>query len=212
MNTSGARIQCDMLTQDDQRIALHHWMTAAFALQCFRIDFGDHRVIRNAENLQCRFDQFACQYKNFIAAHINSCIFKLGMQRDGQIGRKCPGRGGPDDHIDRFSFQHRIIAAEIILHAKFYKNRRRGFVLIFNFRFSQRRLTVKAPINGLLAAIKASIAGKLAAFSSNDGFIFIVHGQVRMFPIPHHTQTPKLIALNINKFFGILSAEPADIG
>ena len=133
------------------------------------------------------------------------------MQRNGQIRRKGPGGSRPDYREDRFSFQLRVAAAEIVLQVKFYKNRRRGFVVIFNLCFGQRCLAGKTPVDRFFTAKQALILGKLAAFPRDDGFILIIHGQIGVFPVAHNAQAFKLITLNINEFFGILPAKPPDI-
>ena len=83
--------------------------------------------------------------------------------------------------------------------------------MIFNLGFSQRCLTGKAPVDRLFAAKEAFILSKLAAFPGDDGFILIIHRQIRVFPVSHNSQAFKLISLNINEFFSILPAKPPNI-
>ena len=84
--------------------------------------------------------------------------------------------------------------------------------MIFYFRLCQGGLAGGAPVNRFFAAKQAAIPGKLAALPGDGGLVYIVHGQVGIVPLPHHPETFEFLALNVDEFLGVGTAQPAQLG
>ena len=72
--------------------------------------------------------------------------------------------------------------------------------------FSQSSFAGSTPVNRLETFIHEFFFNKLAKLPHNGCFIGKVHRQVRVLPIGKHSQSFKLLLLNINK---LLSVNPA---
>ena len=128
-----------------------------------------------------------------------------------EVGRQRPGGGGPDDHIDRFSGQHRVFRGEVVLHGKLHEDGCRRIVLVFDFGLRQGGLAGEAPVDGLLAAHQAAVQAELHALAGDHGLVRVVHGEVGVGPVPHDPQPFELLALDVDEPFGIGPAEPAHL-
>src|SRR2546423_12263206 len=88
-------------------------------------------------------------------------IFKLRMHRDAEICRQSPGRGCPDQRENFSSGQRWIDRRGIALQRKLNVNGRTGALVIFDFRLSERRLIVNAPVNRARALVNEAACHKL---------------------------------------------------
>jgi len=175
-----------------------------FKIGC--LDIGQHGIIIDVKCFHAGMNQVARQDKHLVSSHINGRINKIRMQGHPHIGRKCPRGRGPDYNRHIFAFKGRKRLSKIFRHSEFNKYRRRCFIRIFNFSFSQGRMAATAPVDGLFASEKTFVKGEFAALPGNGRFINVVHGQIRILPFAHDAKSLEFITLDIDKFFSISAA------
>ena len=80
-------------------------------------------------------------------------------------------------------------------------------VLILDLSLGQRGFVHRAPQHGLLALVHAASFHEFAELTEDGRLIIVGHREIRMLPIPEHSQSLKLIALDLEEFVRIVSAE-----
>ena len=115
MHAAGTGIQGYMGAQNKQRVPRIQRMNAVLFFKVLRIDAAQDGKIRNAEGLHAGVHQFPGQDVNLVATDIDGDIFEIRVQRNGQVRRNGPGRGGPDENKNLFAGQLRQPAAQIVL-------------------------------------------------------------------------------------------------
>ena len=80
-------------------------------------------------------------------AHFCTHVGELRIICHGEVGWKCPGRGGPDD-------QERVFLA---FYRALHKNRLADVIRVLHFGLGQRRTAGDAPVHGLFATIDKTL-------------------------------------------------------
>src|SRR5712692_308175 len=95
--------------------------------------------------------------------------------------------------MGRFMFSSKCSRKRIrILYFKANVNRFGSFVFVFDFRFSQRRTAVYAPVDGLLPLIEIAVAQD---FSERADFLGLgpeIHGEIRIIPIAQDAEADEI--------------------
>ena len=144
-------------------------------------------------------------YQGF-AVRLQRHVLKIGMHRDGQVGRQGPGRGGPDDQGDILKIGQFRQLSRGLCQRKLHKNRRSLVFLVLHLGLGQGGAAGGAPVDGLFAAMDGAAEIKPAVFLQDFRHIGRVHGQIRLIPVAQHPQALELGPLNVDKFFGIIAA------
>ena len=137
------------------------------------------------------------------------------MQRDSAVGRHGPGRGGPDHQRD-WAVDRRV--AELRAHrVAVYRvehdvDRGRGFVIVFDFRFRQRRAAVQTPVHRLRALVQMAVADNFAQRADDIGFGLEVHRQIGTIPVAQHAEADKVRLLPFHLLGGVFAARFAEFG
>ena len=200
-----------VLTEEHRREALEAFVQLAEGvheadvIEVLAVGFADDLAFELVA-LEAIFHKVGAQNQVLVAA-VNESVRQIRVHVNGLVGRDRPRSRGPD---------HRV-AGLFNLHAHQFFNlglvffgKREGdvdgvafAVGVFDFGFGQRRAAVKAPVNGLQAAVHVALlhdAGKRADFG---GFRFRAHRQVRIFPVGEHAQTLEAGFLLGDLFLGI---------
>ncbi len=167
---------------------------------------GDVRALQHALHQVFRQDQRT-------AFNLYQRVVELRREGDRTVGRQGPWRGGPDHQRDwafdawqtKFALQRFLIDA-----FEGHIDGWRGFVVILNFRLSQRRTAVHAPVHRLGAFVQMAVTDDFTQRTNDVGFGFEVHGQVRMRPVAQHAQTDKVFTLTVNLGGSVFAAFRAE--
>ena len=81
-------------------------------------------------------------------------------------------------------------------------------VVVLHLCFGQSSLVGGAPVDRFQAPVDAARPDEFGKLSQDDCFVVIVHGCIRMFPIPQHPEALELVSLHVDKAGRVLSAKP----
>ncbi len=212
MHRTGTCFQGDVFAQNRWHIEIEKRMLKAQMLQLGTFNGTQNAVIGDVCAFQHALHQIFRQDQR-AAFHLYQRIFELRREGDRAVGRQGPRGSGPDHQRDwavdgrqtKFALQRILIDA-----FKGHVDGRRGFVVILNFRLSQRRAAVHAPVHRLSAFVQVAVADDFAQRTDDVGFGFEVHGQVRVRPVAQHAQTDKVFTLAVNLGRGVFAAFGAE--
>ena len=143
-------------------------------------------------------------------------VVELGVERDAEVRRDGPRRGGPDQDRDRlagqrrhpFGQQGRAVRRERELHV----DRRRDVIGVLHLGLGQRRPAVDAPVHRLLALVDQALLDEPAQRAHDVGLVAVVHRQVGVVPFAHHAQALELVGHHADEALGVGAAGAADVG
>ena len=146
-----------------------------------------------------------------VAAHRDSDIFELRVERDAEVGRERPGRGGPDEAVDLFAGKRGVDRRGIGGQRETNPNRRALVVLVFDFGFGQRGAVVDAPVDRLESFVDVALVEEIDKSARDNRLVGGLHREVRIVPAAQNAQAFEILALQIDPFFGVFAAGPADL-
>jgi hypothetical protein len=91
------------------------------------------------------------------APSVGDGVFDLGVQRDGEVGGDRPGRGRPDDDIERLVGGQAELLGLGGGHEELHPDGDGDVVLVFDLRLGERGLEGDGPIDRLLAAVNEAL-------------------------------------------------------
>lgn len=175
----------------------------------YRVENG---VIGYVDTLYYVFNQIFRQNYGLIV-DLYQRIVEIWCNRDCAVGRQSLRRGGLDYQRDwvvnvvygKFCFQCILIDC-----LESNVDGRRSFVVIFNFRFRQRRTVVNVLVNWFRVFVQVIVVDDFVQRADDVGFSFEVYGQVRVRLVVQYVQTDKVFALIVNlgrRVFAVFGAE-----
>src|SRR6185437_16531823 len=78
----------------------------------------------------------------------------------------------------------------------------RGLLFVFDFRLGKRGAAVETPVHGLHALVEMPILDDAAEGAQLLRLVSRRHGEIRMIPVPEHTETLEVRALLIHLLLG----------
>ena len=131
----------------------------------------------------------------------------LGLQDYGLVGRQGPRRGGPDSHVG--SVREGLQPVWRALQFETHVDGGADLVGVLQLGLGQRRVAVRAPVDGLAAAIDC--AGKVHLLEDLDvaRLVFRGKGEVGVVPLARHAQALEAHTLPIQLLFGVFAADAA---
>ena len=93
-----------------------------------------------------------------------------------------------------------------MVHWEFHPDRIALVIVIFDFSFRQRGLFHCRPHNGLGSLVQSSVHQEFHEFRSDDRFGVVIHGEVRIVPLPDDAEALELLPLNLNPMLGEMPA------
>ena len=136
------------------------------------------------------------------AADAQQRVVELRVNRDSLVGRKRPGRRGPDH--DAGAARRQRLQAEAprevrtIDRRKLHVDRRRRALFVFDLGLRQRRAAIDAPVHGLVALVQVTVADDLRERTQLLGLVAWRQRQVRVEPVAEHAQPDKVLALDVD--------------
>ena len=110
---------------------------------------------------------------------------------------------------------YRVAAAEqplLVEHLEAHVDGVGLLVLVLHLRLGQRRAAIGAPVNRLVAFDHMAVGHDPPERTDDVGLEPVVHGQVRIVPVPQHAQAHEVRALAVHLLAGIVAARLAEIG
>ena len=213
VHDTGAVLERDVIAEINGRCTVVEWMREhdPFERSSIRRRYAGafHRVAFQARVHQLfRDDQMP-------ARRAHQCIgeFRVHVQR--LVRRYRPRRGRPDHGVKR-TVRRRIeregtrefFALACEHQRESDVDRRVDAIFVFDFRFGERTVTIKAPIDRLQTAIQITALEELAEGANLVGLALVLHRRVRMIPIAEHAEALKLRPLPRDLLGRIRAAEP----
>ena len=200
MHCTGTGFQRHVVAQDRRHIKIEERVFKTHQFQVRTFHHAQHGKLTDTSAFHHAFQQIFREDQR-LPFNLHQRIVKFRGQRDRAVRRQRPRGGGPDNQRDRtvnagnakFRF-YRVDIDGMERHV----DRRRGFVVILNFRFCQRRTAVNAPVHRLGAFMQVTVTDDFTQRTDNVGFGFEVHGAIRMFPIAQYAKTDKVFALAVD--------------
>src|SRR5437016_5664390 len=121
------------------------------------------------------------------------------MHRDAEIRGQGPWRGGPDQREYFTASERRIDQRRIAFQRKLNVDGRTGMLLVFDFRFRERRLIVNAPVHGTGAFVNETSLYEAREQPRRFRFVVIGHRDVRTVPFAKDSQTLKISGLALER-------------
>ena len=136
-------------------------------------------------------------------------VVELRVQGDAEVGRECPGRGGPDDEGVAVFLESAETGA---LNFKLYENGRGGLLLVLHLSFRQRGLGTVAPEDGALGTIDEAFLQELRKGAHDVGLIGGREREVGVLPVAEDAEALEGLALDVDELAGIGFGARADFG
>ena len=135
-------------------------------------------------------------------------VLELRMKSQSAVRGQRPGRSGPDQRAD-VAIQAQLFRFLSGNNRKPNPDGRAGVILVFHFRFGQRRTVKDAPIHRLQTAIDVTLLVEIQKRAGDRSLIARIHGQIRPVPLPQDSQTLEFDLVLLNKPRGELPAHAA---
>ena len=143
-----------------------------------------------------------------IGAATNRDVLETGMEADGQIGRKGPGRRGPNDDGDVAQALERGIGIGVA-QGEAHVNGIRSVGMIFDLGFGERRAEDRVPVHGPHPFDDQPLFHEFSKQPQNTDFVLVRIGFVRAVPVAHYAEAFELLALQIDVLARIFFAQAA---
>ena len=198
MNAAGTCVECDVLAENDERIALEERMARGHKLHLSSLEHGDgsdslkSRLFENAVAELLRHDIV------FAVRRLDHAVLKSRIEADRKVAGDSPGGGSPDDEVCVIEV-HAAEQALIVRHAELYEDRGDLIVLVLDLSLGESGLVGGAPIDGLFALVDVALLVHLAEHLDLLGLELRLHSEIGQIPVAHKAEALELIALDIDE-------------
>ncbi len=198
MDTAGTLLQRDVVPQYYYRIPVDKRMLAFNSLKLPAGEFGQYLVLVIASQLPYLIGLILCHHEVGIP-HLNKDVFQLSVQGYGQVGRQCPGRCGPDYHVNPVKAAGMLYKQALVIPDREIHVYRMGLVVaVLDLRLGQRRFTVGAPVDRFQPLVDIPLFGHLAEYFYLLGFKLRCESQVRVIPVSPDAKPFKFLPLQVH--------------
>ena len=201
VDRAGAGVGGDEIREDELRRAVEERMPGLEAFEFLALAFPDRFREREAGFFGERTDEFADDHEGFdhvVLDEFSDDVGEVRMQRDAEVGRERPRRGGPDDHAG--------LARELAGDERELDENRRAFlVLVFDFGLGERGLRAVGPLDRLLRLVDHAVFHQLREDAQDARLVAGIHRQIRAVPIAEHPEPAERTALDVDEFQGELA-------
>ena len=184
VHDAGALIERHVIGQNRWDSQIQKRMPEFQLRQIFPFPRPAHASCFKLQSIERRADQIRREQQRSRGSFGHDVIV-VRMKRERAIVRQRPGSGRPDHgtHARAEFFRRRTW-----LDGKFHPDRRAGVIFVFHLCFGERGGIHDAPIHGLQPAIHVSFFEKRDEGVGDRGFVLRTHRQIRVFPLPEHTE------------------------
>ena len=217
VNGAGARVEGDMLAPDDAaRVLVQNGADIRDVAELVALH-GDGLAIRlndaialPASDLGNGLNHVLREHHEF-AVSLDEAIIDIGAQRHGGVRRQRPRRGGPNKHIGAIEVDAGLgECSRNVVELEVHVNRRRRLVGVFDFGFGECGMAMRAPVNGLAAAIHGAIEIELLENFNVRALEVRLEREVRVLPVAVHAQALEVVALHVDELFRPLATQTAN--
>ena len=216
MNAAGAGIQRDMVPFQNIDGAVAVGFRSEMSERVFEFRKVELRAQHFTADKFIIFD-FAVSKGRRSELLIHEVVFICGLVVYPDVGefrihadvagsRDGPRGGGPDDGKDLARIYAFRLEAMDVNHRVFDIDGRRLSVLVFDFCFGQCRLTVGAPVNGLLALVDVALVCHFAEDFQLLRFQMRVEGDIAVSEITDNAHTDEVFLLDFDPFLRVSQA------
>ena len=211
MNAAGAAFQGNVVTQDNQALAVQEGVLILHQLKFRAENAGlQNLVILDMAGFHGGFHQTGSHQVIFIA-DFDEGILQAGVQAGCHVGGQGPGGGGPDH--DPCLVQRDTVLGQntvgVIGELKADIDRIALVLGILDFGFCQSSTILRAPVNGFHALVDIAFLGHLAKDLHLACLKFGAQGQVGVGEIALNAQAGELAVHHINMLGSKLFADLA---
>jgi hypothetical protein len=215
VHRTGSGVERDVIGEHAERRPCVERVLEPDVLERRSLEARDRCVERTAGGLgHLRRQRF--RHDHDAAACLVRGVVEVRVERDRQVRRNRPRRRGPDQHRHVPPLELREPRRELVRalrrQRELHINRRRGVLLVFDFRLGKRGPAVDAPMDGLLALVDEALVDEFPQGARDRGLIAEVHRQVGMFPVAEDRQTLELGRHDADEPLGVGAAGAAEIG
>ena len=207
VDTTSTGLKGHVVGQDDQGLAGEEGVAGVFALKGLGLhpaDDGRH-LLKAKLCGKCRKPSLGKQ--EVFPFKGDHHVVEFRVQGHGQVGRKGPGGGGPDDEGDRLSAGLLGEGGKgLFLQGKLNVDRGGAVIVVLHLSLGQGGYAMGAPVNGFFAPVNVALAQKVHELPGDGGFVVVTHGEVGVFPVPDHPQALELLPLDVYPALGVFPA------
>ena len=103
--------------------------------------------------------------------------------------------------------QRRIDRRGIATQRKLHVNGRARVLVVFHFRFCERRLVLDAPVNRARAFVDVAALDEAREHARRLRFVVVRHREIRIVPLAENAETFEIPRLALERVFGVLAAD-----
>src|SRR5471032_91288 len=208
VNHTGTRTQFNVVSQVHRRQAVVERVTEIDQFQRGAGGGGDHRTLQFVAS-QTGLDHLFGQHQQAITdIHQGVGEFRVYVQR--LVGGDGPRGGGPDHDGGRLgqACQAKGLGQlGVVGDREGHVDGRGLLVFVLDFRLSQGRTAVEAPVHGLEALEHETALDDFGQGTDFPGLVLEVHGLVRVVPLAQHAQADEFGLLPFDLLGGVGTAQ-----
>ena len=189
-------------------------MSIPLPLKLTSLDCGHNLPFREASGGHHLVNKALCHDPDLFLApviHLYSGVGVLGMHGNGQVGGQGPGGGGPYHEVGCNPLYSWKDLTQITLCWELHIDGRRCMIRILHLCLCKGGFALNTPIDGLQPLFHKAFLKTPAELSNYAGLIGIVHGDVGVLPVSHHSQALKLIPLDLYELVSIVAAQATNL-
>ena len=210
VDAAGAVFSSDVGREDARHLALEERVLHFDAFEPPAGDARQHRFSLEAGLVTRGVPAAAFEKEGFPALIAQHDVFKFRVKSYRHARGKCPRSCRPDDDGDFAVPQSGIEFRRVRKQRIFHIDRAAAAVLVFDLSFGKRSLVVDTPIDGLQPAINVAFLEELQEYFGSQGFVAVVHRQIRLAPFAEDPESNEVLPLQVNVLFRITAAGTAD--
>ena len=212
VNHAGTGTQLDVVSQVHRRQAVVERMTEVDQFQRRAGRGSNHRALQLVAG-QAGLDHFFSQHQQAIT-NVHQGVGELRVHVQRLVGRNGPRGGGPDHDGGRLGQARQaegLGELDVVGNREGHVDGRGLLVFVLDFRFSQGRTAVKAPVHGLETLEHETALDDFGQGADFTGLVLEVHGLVRVVPIAQHAQADEFGLLPFDLLGGVGAAQLAGL-
>ena len=179
VDCAGAGLGGDEIREDELGCAVEEGMSGFESFELLALAFTDRFRERVAGFFGECTDEFTDDDESFdhvVLDEFPDDVGEFRVQRDAEVGRERPWRGGPDDHAG--------LACELAGNEReLHKNRRAFLVGVFDFGFGKGGLRAIRPLDRFLRLVDITVFHELGEDAQDARLVAGIHREIGAVPV-----------------------------
>ena len=216
VHRAGAGLERDVLAQDDRHLPLLQRVRQLQAFERAPGELRQHTLRRHPKAPQARLEQLGGEdqpsHRPAGVGGLDQRVTQLRVDCDRLVRRQRPGRGRPDDQLDRCGAELRsgqprtLRELGVVDHTKADVDRGRDLLLVFDFGLRERRAAIEAPVHRLHPLVQVPVLHDAAEGAQLLRLVARRHGEVGMIPVAENSEALEIGALQLDLLVRIRAA------